>query len=367
MLNPKIKIKKFKFLLLPFAFYVLSLTGCATAPVKENLVTFDIHGVTYIPLISLCEQRGIAWEYDTYAKTIDLSQGSHKINLRLGDALALVDGHAEYLRHPVEIYQGMIVVPVRFKDVILDVLFKERRTVSGDKSFPLTSIKTVVIDAGHGGIDPGAIGKSGLREKDVNLDIAKRLAKLLKDDGVEVIMTRSSDILIPLTRRASIANNSKADIFISIHSNANRVRSLSGLEIYYVSPKVSDTKRALSTAEDERLNFDNSYFSHASLDLKATLWDMIYTYSRGESIQLARDICKTVDNTSNIRVIGVKGAGFQVLKGAQMPAILIETGFLSNREEERLLRNSYYRQQIAEAIEQGIRKYASENAPREVY
>ncbi|MDP2753268.1 MAG: N-acetylmuramoyl-L-alanine amidase, partial [Nitrospirota bacterium] len=214
------------------------------------------------------------------------------------------------------------------------------------------------IDAGHGGNDPGAIGRSGLREKDVNLDIAKRLAKLLKDDGVEVIMTRSSDVFIGLSRRCAIANNASADLFISIHCNANRVRSLKGLEIYYITPKVSDLKRAKASAQDGRLNFDSACFLNPSLELKATLWDMIYTYNRGESIQLARDICRVVGSDSNIRVIGIKGAGFQVLKGAQMPSILIETGFLSNGEEERLLKNGYYRQQIAEAIEQGIKNYA---------
>ncbi len=332
-------------------------TGCASVPVRENLVTYNINGTTYFALVSLCEQRGIAWDYDTFSKTVSLTQGEHKINLRVGDALALVDGRAEYLRHPVDIYQGTIVVPYKFKEKILDVLFKVMPSQPRDK-FTLTAVRRVVIDAGHGGNDPGAIGRSGLREKDVNLDIAKRLAKLLKDDGVEVIMTRSSDVFIGLSRRCAIANNASADLFISIHSNANRLRSLNGLEIYYITPKVSDLKRAKASAEDGRLNFDSTCFLNPSLELKATLWDMIYTYNRGESIQLARDICRVVGSDSNIRVIGIKGAGFQVLKGAQMPSILIETGFLSNREEERLLKNGYYRQQIAEAIEQGIKNYA---------
>lgn len=337
----------------------LIFTGCASVPVRENIITYNINGTTYFALVSLCEQRGIAWDYDTFSKTVTLTQGEHKINLRVGDALALVDGRAEYLRHPVDIYQGTIVVPYKFKEKTLDVLFKATASSQQPRDkFSLAAVKRVVIDAGHGGNDPGAIGRTGLREKDVNLDIAKRLAKLLKDDGVEVIMTRSSDVFVPLSRRNSIANNASADLFISIHSNANRLRSLKGFEIYYITPKVSDSKRAKAAAEGGRLNFTSSCFFNPSFELKATLWDMIYTYNRGESIQLARDICRVVGSDSSIRVIGIKGAGFQVLKGAQMPSILIETGFLSNPEEERLLKNGYYRQQIAEAIAQGIKNYA---------
>jgi len=329
-------------------------------PPSETLTTYNIGGTTYFPLISFCEQRQIAWDYDTFSKVINLERGTHKINLRVGDTLALVDGSAQNLHHPIDIYQGIIVAPLRFKEQVLDGLFKERYAAA-KVSFPISSIKKVIIDPGHGGHDPGAIGKSGLREKDINLDIAKRLAKLLRDNGVQVVLTRSSDVFVPLERRVDIANNVKADLFISIHSNANRVRSLSGLEIYYVSPKANDLRRATSTAKTEKLDFDSSCFSQASQETKAILWDMIYTYNRAESIHLASNICKVAGRNLDTRIIGVKGANFLVLKGTLMPSILIEAGFLSNRNEERLLKNSSYRQQIAEAIEQGIGNYARDN------
>jgi N-acetylmuramoyl-L-alanine amidase len=341
-------------------FLIFLISGCATMPPREKIATYEINGTTYVSLVSLCERRQISWDYDTFAKTVVLQRGAHKINLRVGDTMALVDGRAEYLHHPVDIYQGVLVIPLRFKEQVIDYLFKPQYAQA--KETPLIlAIKKVVIDAGHGGHDPGAIGRSGLREKDVNLDIAKRLSKLLRDNGITVVMTRSSDIFVPLERRVDIANNAKADLFISIHSNANRVRSLSGLEIYYISPRINDSKRALLTAQDTKLDFDSSCFSHTSLNTKATLWDMIYTFNRGESIQLAGNICKTAGRNLDTRIIGVKGANFQVLKGTQMPAILIESGFLSNREEEKLLKNGYYRQQVAEAIEQGIKNYARTN------
>jgi len=329
-------------------------------PPREKITTYEINGVSYVSLVPLCERRQVSWDYDTFAKTVILQRGPHKINLRIGDTMVLVDGKTEYLHHPVDIYQGVLVIPLKFKEQVFDSLFKPQYAQT--REIPsILSVKKVVIDAGHGGHDPGAIGRSGLREKDVNLDIAKRLSKLLRDNGVTVIMTRSSDVFVPLERRADIANNAKADLFISIHANANRVRSLSGLEIYYVSPRINDVKRALMTAQDTKLDFDNSCFSHASINTKATLWDMIHTYNRGEAIQLAGNICKTAGRNLDTRIIGVKGANFLVLKSTQMPAILVESGFLSNREEEKLLKNGYYRQQIAEAIEQGIKNYVKNN------
>jgi N-acetylmuramoyl-L-alanine amidase len=280
----------------------------------------------------------------------------------VGEKLVLVDGVPQHLKYPVDIYQGAVVLPYRFKEQILDSLFKERypeRAIT----LPSSRIRRVVIDAGHGGKDPGTIGKKGMREKDVNLDIARRLSKLLKADGIDAVMTRSTDTFISLERRVTIANNSHADLFISIHANANRVRSLNGLEVYYISPNVSDTKRALYSAQHAALNLDKSSLAQSpSLNLKATLWDMIYTSNRAESVRLSRDICRVVDYNCNTKVIGAKGAPFYVLKGAHMPAILIEAGFLSNLQEERLMRNPYYRQQIAESIEQGIQRYARDFA-----
>lgn len=308
-------------------------------------------------LIPLCEQRGIAWEYDTFTKTISLNKGAHRINLRVGDKAALVDGSLQYLRHPVDIYQGTVVVPYRFKEQVLDVLFIGGYPLAGT-GLPAIRLKKIVLDAGHGGTDPGTIGRSGLREKDVNLDIAKRLSRLLQAEGIEVIMTRSVDRLIPLTSRAAIANRHKADLFVSIHSNANRVRSLSGFEVYYVSPSVNDSKRAYESAKESPLNLDNAYFSGSSLETKAILWDMIYTGSRAESIELSRALCRSLDKSLDIKILGVKAARFEVLRGAHMPAVLIEVGFLSNYNEERMLKNSFYRQRIAQAIADGITDYA---------
>jgi len=256
----------------------------------------------------------------------------------------------------VDIYAGTVVVPSKFKEQILDPLFKAYG-VSAPSGYAITSIKKIVVDAGHGGTDPGAIGRTGLREKTVTLDVALRLAKLLKAQGVEVVLTRSSDRFVSLPSRVKIANSSKADLFLSVHANANRVRSLRGFEIYYISPKANDSRRALNCASNASLDLGNVYYGRPSLNLRATLWDMIQTYNRAESVELSRTICKTVDNNLDARILGIKGAKFYVLDGARMPAVLAEVGFLSNSSEECLLKNSYYRQKIAETLAEGVINY----------
>ena len=334
---------------------IIFLNGCVSVPTKEALPTYNINGVTYLPLASLCNLRGINLEYDTFSKTATLTKEAHKISLMVGDRLILVDNLPKYLKHPVDIYQGTVVVPYNFKEQILDNLFKQAYPPS-KISAPI-SIRKVVVDAGHGGNDPGAIGSTGVREKVITLDIAKRLRSRLREDGIDIVMTRSIDTYVPLSSRVDIANNARADIFLSIHANANRVKSLSGFEVYYVSATVNDSIRALSAAQNARLDFSSSCFASSSQDLKATLWDMLYTQSRAESIELARYICRSMQKNLDTSILGIKGGRYYVLKGARVPAVLIEIGFLSNSNEERMLKNGYYRQSVAEAIERAVLDY----------
>ena len=354
------KISKSYFLTIPLFFLLLTFFGCVTAPVKESIPTYSLHGRTYVSLLALCSRRGISWDYDSLAGTVVLRKGGHKVNFRIGDSLMLVDGKSEQMSPPADIYQGVVVVPYAFKDKVIDSVFAVP-CLAPKALFTSSKIKKVVIDAGHGGNDPGTTGRTGLKEKDINLDIAKRLSKLLRDSGVDVVLTRSYDVFVPLSRRVDIANNSRADLFISIHGNANRVRGLNGFEVYYVTPaNNNDIKRALTAAKNATLDIEGSLFDYSSPHLLTILWDMIYTSNRAESIQLARALCRTVNRDLDLKVLGVKAANFYVLKGARMPAVLIETGFLSNKNEERLLKNPYYRQQIVEAIMRGIENFVSD-------
>jgi len=347
-------------------FLILLIAGCVTIPTGENIPAYSIGGATYFPLVSLCDLRGVAMQYDPVARTAYLHRDGKSVNLRVGDALILVNNNIMYLSSPVDIYQSTIVVPRQFKEQVFDILYKKSEVVYHKPGTGRIKLRKVVIDAGHGGHDPGAIGRNGLREKDVNLDIAKRLSGLLKQEGVQTVLTRSGDNFIPLSSRVNITNKSDADLFISIHSNANRSRSLCGLEVYYVAPSVSDSTRAAFTARNASLNLKDAVLSNNSLDLKAIIWDMIYTNSRAESIELSNVLCKVMDENIDANILGVKNARFQVLKGIRIPGILIEVGFVSNSNEERLLRSGVYRQKLAEGILESLRSYSQEMALIEV-
>ncbi len=351
-----------KFLLLVSIACAAALGGCASVPVQQKaggvLSTYTLHGKSYIPLLRLSEAQHLGLDYDTFTRTVTLSSQFHRVTVKPGETMLLIDGRVEHSDSAPEMCDGTVVVPSELNSRLIALFTKQPAAGQPASRTLAVRLKKVVIDAGHGGKDPGAIGRSGLREKDVNLDIAKRLQKLLTDAGAEVVLTRSTDKFVELPRRVEIANASGAELFVSIHSNANRVRGMNGFEVYYVSPKVNDEARALISARQSKLHFDQGELAEESLSLRATLWDMLYRACRAESIVLARAMCRIIDRDMETRVLGVKGANYHVLKGVRMPAVLVEIGFVSNQKEEQLLRNTYYRQQVAEALAAGIREYA---------
>ena len=217
-------------------------------------------------------------------------------------------------------------------------------------------IGRIVIDAGHGGKDPGTSAGS-LREKDVALDIAKRLRDDLQGRGFEVIMTRDKDVFLPLEQRAFIANSRKADMFVSIHVNAARNRNARGLETFYLNLATSDD--AAEVAARENASTGKVRFSDVPKLLKQI---MNHTY-----VEESRELATTTQAAIARSILGrekhplnrgVKTAGFHVLLGAQMPAVLVEVGFVSNREEARQLRSSSHRTKLASAVADGITRYA---------
>ena len=217
-------------------------------------------------------------------------------------------------------------------------------------------IGRIVIDAGHGGKDPGTSAGS-LREKDVALDIARRLRDDLQGRGFEVIMTRDKDVFIPLEQRAFIANSRAADLFVSIHVNAARNRNARGLETFYLNLATSDD--AAEVAARENASTGKVRFSDVPKLLKQI---MNHTY-----VEESRELATTTQAAIARSILGrekhplnrgVKTAGFHVLLGAQMPAVLVEVGFVSNREEARQLRSSSHRTKLASAVADGITRYA---------
>ena len=214
-------------------------------------------------------------------------------------------------------------------------------------------LDTIVIDAGHGGKDVGAIGIAGLQEKTVTLDIAKKLGKLIQTNmGIKVIYTRDEDVFVPLWKRTKIANDSGGKVFISIHANsAPGSPNVRGFETYLLRP--GKTKDAIEVAqrENEVVALEELYHKYEELSNdKLILYTMAQSAFMKESEFLAAEIQKEMDKVLTSPNRGVKQAGFHVLVGQIKPNVLIEAGFLSNKNETKLLGQSRYRQKIAEAI-----------------
>jgi N-acetylmuramoyl-L-alanine amidase len=234
-------------------------------------------------------------------------------------------------------------------------------TSAGERSLVRTlglKIGRIVIDAGHGGHDSGTLGPGGIQEKDVVLDVALRVGRLLKQRlGADVIFTRDSDTFIPLETRTAIANKSQADLFLSIHANSSSDSSARGVETYYLNFTTSPD--ALEVAARENAVSDESIHELSDLVKKITLKDKI-----DESREFAADVQKSLyddleEGNPGLRDRGVKKAPFVVLIGANMPSILAEISFLTNSEDARELQQPAYRQRIAESLYRGVARYIS--------
>jgi N-acetylmuramoyl-L-alanine amidase len=217
----------------------------------------------------------------------------------------------------------------------------------------------IVLDPGHGGHDTGSVGPQGLREKDLVLDVAQRLGRLIEERmGSEVIFTRSDDTFVPLEQRTEIANEAKADLFLSIHANSSPLRSAAGVETYYLN--FTTSKGASDLASRENAGSKMTIYELQELLQKIALKDKVE-----ESREFASRVqsalytvsAKTTDARSKDR--GVKKAPFVVLIGASMPSVLAEIGFVSNAHDESMMRREEYREHTAEALYKGISNYAS--------
>jgi N-acetylmuramoyl-L-alanine amidase len=217
-------------------------------------------------------------------------------------------------------------------------------------------IQKIVIDPGHGGTDPGCIGKKGLQEKDVVLDVCLRLKKILSSiQDIDVIFTRESDIFVPPENRTVIANQKQADLFISIHANANPNKNFSGVQTFFLNFSQDPNVNRIAARE-------NATSTKNISEMKSIIDKIVKNSKIMESRELAESIQnKLVHNLAKkytkVRDLGVRGGPFWVLIGGEMPSILVEISHLSNAMEESRLRSPAYRQEVAHGIYEGILEY----------
>jgi len=271
-------------------------------------------------------------------------------------------GRLNNMTYPVVQKEGEFFLPESFFSNSLPEFFPEKFIWNAATTTLRTErpadrrIKTIVLDPGHGGKDPGAVGRR-YQEKDIVLQVAKKLKSRLEAElDVNVLLTRSTDEYVLMQDRTRFANQKNGDLFISIHCNASPARSATGVEVYFLSAAKTDEARAVEAMENSVVfNYEGGREAvNAYNDLQFILADLMQTEQLEESSDLAVRLQTELVNKTNFTDRGVKQAGFYVLRGAYMPAVLIELGFISNEREAEDMTTSAYQNRAIQAIVEGI-------------
>ncbi|MDD3374454.1 MAG: N-acetylmuramoyl-L-alanine amidase [Candidatus Omnitrophica bacterium] len=325
------------------AICLIFLSGCAATPFqrleKKDLVLKD-----------LCARYGFSCTMDSVTQLIKLKRKGFEARGLIGSSTVVVDGKDVYLSRPINISKGIVYVPFDFEQQVMILLSKKAGPSA--KAF-----QKIIIDAGHGGKDPGAITLTGTQEKDIVLDIANRLSDALKKRGAIVLQTRDTDEFLSLEQRVEVARSENADLFMSIHANIASNSGVEGLETYYLGFLGQEDKKEICCVEKHKKMFQKYKMEQSDDNVKKVLLDMLYAYKQQSSGDIARHLSRYTAERITTRDRGGKTANFYVLKNTLIPAILVEVGFLSNQKEEQKLKNSSYRQQIAESLADGLMQY----------
>lgn len=323
-------------------FLVVLVSGCVT--VSYHKLPTQYSKDEFIEINQFCRKYNLEFQFNTIDEIVELTSQDKDIRLIVGVSLVYFNGNFFYLKKPPFYFRGNIFLPVELGRII------SSPEVTKPLPYPLP-IHTIVIDPGHGGKDPGAISPRGLKEKDLNLKVSKYLKRELEKRGYKVYLTRERDVYLTLRERVEIAREKEADLFISVHTNANHNRKIRGVEVYYLSPKYFDSQtKALVMAENASLGFKEKF----SKNTERILWDLLCRENNVESIELANAITYAFRKMEFSKVRTPRGAPFYVLKYAYVPAVLVEIGYLSNYYEEKLLRRDSYLRRIASAISLGV-------------
>lgn len=330
---------------------ILGFHGCATLPPSPPLTPG-------IPLQDICRQYNIQWQFDSVTQVIILSYKDHNAKALVGSLTVLIGQQKVALSAPLRRQNSTIFVPPDFESKVIGPFGAVRSRIGFTGELAHLKIHTIMIDPGHGGRDPGTKGRTGLKEKEVNLDISKRLKDLLQEAGLNVIMTRESDIYLTLPERTQMASQSNADLFVSIHANFMPARTTQGVELYYVRTTSKGDLDEWQRQMNERM-FVQHLNANPSRVLQGIVADMMYQSKVAESGKLAMRLAHDLSDDLGVPNRGARHCRYFVVRNTLIPAVLVEVGFLSNRQEEKKLNSSAYRQKLAESMARSILVYAS--------
>jgi N-acetylmuramoyl-L-alanine amidase len=336
--------------------------------VDEDFIKITvIDDILYFNILELNKTLNAFISFDVFDRRIFLDIYDQRLILLTDSSYLLFQTELYSFVYNILYYQGKYYVPIVFLEKLLPQLFPEKISYDSEthtlhaESPVDNTFHTIVIDPGHGGKDPGAIGFSGrVYEKDIVLSVAHKIKQLVEENlDVKVMLTREDDRFIPLQQRTAFANRHQANLFISLHCNAAPNRSASGVEVFFLSVARTDDARAVEMMENavvEKYEGGEEAVKRYD-DLTYILMDMAQAEQLKESSYLAIKLQANLVRVTGANDRGVKQAGFYVLRGAFMPSVLVEFGFISNREEERKLNNSAHQKLLAEAIYEGIKSF----------
>jgi len=368
----------------------LSVIGSAAAGSKLSLMDGRLGLGSGASVFSLKVSMDLGGE------RLDLVGDAGAVRLMLDSPILLSRGIFSVLSMPLEAAGGRLLVPTDFltkalpaltgRSVTLDSnsgqlhvggsgsgsfdgvgpedLVRLAAFIDRDKMLPVqrrkpvpSGLRVVVIDPGHGGRDNGAMGGTGTAEKNLVLSVSRNLARMLEEDlGVKVVLTRTADYFVGLKERTAIANNNRADLFLSIHANAAFKQSVSGYETYYLSFSASDLESSqVAQLENRALGVEGSEGDEALLE--AVLWDMAQLEFINQSGELAARVQRSMVKRVGGKDRGVRQAPLAVLMGAHMPAALVEVGFITNPEQELKLNRETHQTRIARSLFDAISDY----------
>ena len=372
--------------------FVIASESSITLNSDKDAIKIDFVSIntSLLPLYEVFSYYGADFQWDSTQEQISIKKGGVSINLTIGNPHILINNSKlKLLTEPPKIYQGVPVLSPKdtvtmLSNLIPSMIFtydESESSIAAKKNLEYDSstinstkpktqfdyinfndgfdlpgnfdLRTVVIDAGHGGHDSGA-SRSGVHEKDIVLDVAKRLGKLLKNEkSLNVVLTRDTDVFIPLPQRTSIANRYPPDstLFVCLHVNASPSKSGgSGTETYVFNLEATDAEaRALAKREN----------AGEAMDLTIILSRCYHTGTEPYSLDIAKRVQRTLTSQLGLRDRGVRKAPFYVLAGTKMPAILVELAYVSNSEERQRMQTDSFRQQTAEALYDAIMGFKS--------
>lgn len=331
------------------------ISGCATQ--QPVISPPPISGTQEVSLKYLCEKHHAFCQWESLDQVVTISLGGELAKVLVGSDIVLLDEKTVFLNRPVQMRNGAVKVSSDFETKIFGGKEAKVRAPLKGKYF-LKKIRKIVIDAGHGGKDPGTLGRGGSKEKYIVMDISKRLEKILKKRGIDVIMTRRNDTFVSLKKRTEIASRSNADIFVSVHANSSPSRGVQGVEVFSLKNLSILEKNEEQRKVNHKLLLKSLDAKAKSSEVEDIIAEMLYVYKQGESAYLAEKVAKKTASFVKVKNRGAKHARFYVLRNTLIPAILVEVGFLSNPREERLLKTKAYRQKLAEGLARSLLDYA---------